>query len=194
MGHPERTMVTGAGLAGLRTIQALRERGYASRITLIGAEDRPPYDRPPLSKKVLTDGVDPSLHADFAALDVDFRPGEIATSLDGTTLCTNHGEYPWDSLVVATGAVPVALPGPGPQRFLRTLDDALALRAMFRPGLRLAIVGAGWIGAELATAASAPKPARLPPRGTPAPESNCAPGPRWSRSPPAAWHWQAAAG
>jgi 3-phenylpropionate/trans-cinnamate dioxygenase ferredoxin reductase component len=56
---------------------------------------------------------------------------------------------------VATGAVPVALPGPGPQRFLRTYDDALALRALLRPGLRLAIVGAGWIGAEVATAAAA---------------------------------------
>ena len=135
-------------------MQALRERGYAGRITLIGAENRPPYDRPPLSKKVLTDGVDPSLHADFASLGVDFRPAETATGLDGTSLLTTHGAYPWDSLVVATGAAPVALPGPGPQRFLRTLDDALALRALFRPGLRLAIIGAGWIGAELATAAA----------------------------------------
>ncbi len=153
--YPERTLVTGAGLAGLRTVQALRERGYAGRITLIGAEDRPPYDRPPLSKKVLTDGVDPSLHADFAALGVDFRPGETATGLAEAALLTTRGKCPFDCLVVATGAVPVALPGPGPQRFLRTLDDALALRGLLRPGLRLAIVGAGWIGAELATAAAA---------------------------------------
>ncbi|WP_300602936.1 FAD-dependent oxidoreductase [Trebonia sp.] len=155
MHDPERTLVTGAGLAGLRTVQALRERGYAGRITLIGAEDRPPYDRPPLSKRVLTDGVDPSLHADFAALGVDFRPGETATGLAEAAVVTNRGTYPFDRLVLATGAVPVALPGPGPQRFLRTLDDALALRGLLRPGLRLAIVGAGWIGAELATAAAA---------------------------------------
>jgi NADPH-dependent 2,4-dienoyl-CoA reductase/sulfur reductase-like enzyme len=139
----------------------LRKRGYAGRITLIGAEQRPPYDRPPLSKKVLTDGAPfagstgPSLQADFAALDVNFRPGETATGLEAPVLATNRGKYSFDYLVVATGAVPAALPGPGPQRFLRTYDDALALRALLRPGLRLAIVGAGWIGAEVATAAAA---------------------------------------
>jgi NADPH-dependent 2,4-dienoyl-CoA reductase/sulfur reductase-like enzyme len=157
MNGPERTVVTGAGLAGFRTVEELRARGYTGRITLVGAEDRPPYDRPPLSKKVLTDGVDPSLRADFAALDADFRPGETAEGLapGEATLVTNRGKHSFDHLVLATGAVPVALPGPGPQRFLRTYDDALALRALLRPGLRLAIVGAGWIGAELATAAAA---------------------------------------
>jgi 3-phenylpropionate/trans-cinnamate dioxygenase ferredoxin reductase component len=148
-------VVAGAGLAGLRTCAELRERGFTGPITLIGAETRPPYDRPPLSKKVLTDGVDPSLQADFGALEVDFRPGEAATGMDAEALITSRDKYPYDRLVLATGAVPVALPGPGPQRFLRNYDDALALRALFRPGLRLAIVGAGWIGAELATAAAA---------------------------------------
>jgi len=149
--------VAGAGLAGFRTAEELRTRGYAGRITLIGAERQPPYDRPPLSKKVLTDGINPSLHADFTALDVDFRPGETATGLEArdAALITDHGRYSFDHLVVATGSVPVALPGPGRQRFLRTYDDALALRALLRPGLRLAIVGAGWIGAEVATAAAA---------------------------------------
>jgi NADPH-dependent 2,4-dienoyl-CoA reductase/sulfur reductase-like enzyme len=155
MADDGRVLVAGAGLAGLRTVTALRERGFAGRITLIGAETRPPYDRPPLSKKVLTDEVDPSLHADFAGLDVAFRPGETATSLEPGVLVTDRARYPYDHLVLATGAAPVALPGPGPQRFLRTYDDALALRALLRPGLRLAVVGAGWIGAELATAAAA---------------------------------------
>jgi 3-phenylpropionate/trans-cinnamate dioxygenase ferredoxin reductase component len=138
-------------------VEELRVRGYSGRITLVGAEDRPPYDRPPLSKKVLTDGVDPSLRADFAALDADFRPGETAVGLapGEAALVTDRGKHSFDHLVLATGAVPVALPGPGRQRFLRTYDDALALRALLRPGLRLAIVGAGWIGAELATAAAA---------------------------------------
>ena len=175
MSFPERTVVTGAGVAGFRVVEELRRRGYSGQITLIGAEDRPPYDRPPLSKKVLTDGIDPSLRADFKALDVDFRPGETAIALESPQaappvpaapaasraarasaliLVTNRDNYPCDHLVVATGAVPVALSGPGRQRFLRTYDDALALRALFRPGLRLAIVGAGWIGAELATAAA----------------------------------------
>jgi NADPH-dependent 2,4-dienoyl-CoA reductase/sulfur reductase-like enzyme len=151
-----RVVVAGAGLAGLRTAGELRARGYAGRITLIGAEARPPYDRPPLSKKVLTDeAVDPSLRADFGALEVDFRPDEAATGIDAATLVTNRGSYPFDHLVLATGAVPVALPGIGRQRFLRSYDDALTLRGLLRPGLRLAIVGAGWIGAELATAAAA---------------------------------------
>ena len=172
MSYPERTVVTGAGLAGFRTVEELRRRGYSGQLTLIGAEDRPPYDRPPLSKRVLTDGIDPSLNADFASLDVDFRPGETAVALEApapaaaaspaparpareSALITNRDKYPFDHLVLATGSVPVTLPGPGPQRVLRTYDDALALRALLRPGLRLAIVGAGWIGAELATAAAA---------------------------------------
>jgi NADPH-dependent 2,4-dienoyl-CoA reductase/sulfur reductase-like enzyme len=150
-----RVVVAGAGLAGLRTAEELRAAGADGPITLIGAETRPPYDRPPLSKKVLTEtGLDPSLKADFAALDVDFRPGEAAVRLAGTTLVTSRGEYPFDHLVLATGALPVTLPGPGRQRVLRSYDDALALRELLRPGLRLAIVGAGWIGAELATAAA----------------------------------------
>jgi 3-phenylpropionate/trans-cinnamate dioxygenase ferredoxin reductase component len=148
-------VVAGAGLAGLRTAAELRERGFTGQITLIGAETRPPYDRPPLSKKVLTDGVDPSLQADFGALEVDFRPGEAATGMDAETVATDRGKYAYDRLILATGAVPVALPGTGRQRFLRSYDDALALRALFRAGLRLTIVGAGWIGAELATAAAA---------------------------------------
>jgi 3-phenylpropionate/trans-cinnamate dioxygenase ferredoxin reductase component len=149
-------VVVGAGLAGLRTITELRERGFTGYITLIGAETWPPYDRPPLSKKVLIEdhAIDPSLQADFGALDVDFRPAEAATGMDAVTVSTGRGKYPFDHLVLATGAVPVALPGPGRQRFLRSYDDALALRGLLRPGLRLAIVGAGWIGAELATAAA----------------------------------------
>ena len=142
-------------LSGLRTAEELRARGFAGPVTLIGAEARPPYDRPPLSKKVLTEpDLDPSLKADFAALEVDFRPDEAATGL-GDELITSRGAYPFDHLVLATGALPVALPGDGRQRFLRTYDDALALRDLLKPGLRLAIVGAGWIGAELATAAAA---------------------------------------
>jgi NADPH-dependent 2,4-dienoyl-CoA reductase/sulfur reductase-like enzyme len=157
MSYPERTVVTGAGLAGFRTVEELRRRGYSGQLTLIGAEDRPPYDRPPLSKRVLTDGIDPSLNADFASLDADFRPGETAVAVEASAakLITNRDKYAFDHLVIATGSVPVTLPGPGPQRVLRTYDDALALRALLRPGLRLAIVGAGWIGAELSTAAAA---------------------------------------
>ncbi len=148
--------MVGAGLAGLRTVTELRERGCTSHITLIGAETWPPYDRPPLSKKLLIEdqAIDPSLQADFGALEVDFRSAETATGMDAAAVSTSCGRYAFDRLVLATGAFPVALPGPGRQRFLRSYDDALALRELLRPGLRLAIVGAGWIGAELATAAA----------------------------------------
>ncbi len=149
-------MIVGAGLAGLRTLEELRSRGYAGAVTLLGAEARPPYDRPPLSKGLLAGLVDDTtLRDDLSALGADVRLGEPATGLDGGVVRTECGEYAYDRLVLATGAVPLPLPGPGPQRLLRTLDDAISLRAVLRPGLRLAIVGAGWIGAEVATVAAA---------------------------------------
>ncbi len=149
-------VVAGGGLAGLRTVEELRARGYKGTVTLCGAERHPPYDRPPLSKQLLTgERDDTTLDADLAALGVDLRLGEAATGLAGGVLRTGGGEYPFDRLVVATGAAPIALPGDGTQWFLRTIDDALRLREAFRPGLRLAVIGAGWIGAELSTAAAA---------------------------------------
>jgi NADPH-dependent 2,4-dienoyl-CoA reductase/sulfur reductase-like enzyme len=151
----ERVVIAGAGLAGLRTAEELRSRGFPGAITMVGAERRPPYDRPPLTKKFMTGELDDTtLAADPAALGLDLRLGEAATSLGGAVLRTDRGEYPFDVLVVATGASPAGLPGSGRQRFLRTVDDALELRAALRPGTRLAVVGAGWIGAELATSAA----------------------------------------
>src|SRR5262249_5084007 len=76
-----------------------------------------------------------------------------ATALRDGVLETTAGELPFDGLVIATGATPIRLPGEGPQRVIRTIDDARALRAGLRPGAHIAIVGAGWIGAEVATAA-----------------------------------------
>ncbi len=163
---PERVVVAGGGLAGLRTVEELRARGYAGEVTLVGAETRPPYDRPPLSKRLMAGELaDTTLREDLGALGVTLRLGETATGFEpaaadpagrrpGGVLRTDRGEHPYDRLVLATGAAPVGLPGTGPQRFLRTLDDALALRELLRAGLRLVIVGAGWIGAELATAAA----------------------------------------
>jgi len=150
-------VIAGAGLAGLRTVEQLRERGFGGDITLIGAETRPPYDRPPLSKKLMAGVIDDtSLPFDPGALALTARLGEAACGLeDGVLRTDTGGAYPFDALVLATGSEPVRLPGPGAQRTLRTLDDALALRALLRPGLRLAIAGAGLIGAELATAAVA---------------------------------------
>jgi 3-phenylpropionate/trans-cinnamate dioxygenase ferredoxin reductase subunit len=156
MVRTEQVVIAGAGLAGLRTAEELRSRGYQGGIVMIGAERRPPYDRPPLTKKFMTGQLDDTtLAADMGALGVDLRLGERAAGLDSGVLRTDLGEYPFGALVVATGAAPVRLPGPGPQRVLRTLDDAAALRSALAGGIRLAVVGAGWIGAELATAARA---------------------------------------
>lgn len=154
MTEPGNVVVVGAGLAGLRAVEELRANGYGGGVTLIGAEERPPYDRPPLSKKVmLGEFDDTSLRADMASLGADLRLGEAAVELADGVLRTDAAEYAWDALVLATGATPVRLPGSGEQHVLRTADDALALRELLRPGIRLTIVGAGWIGAELATAA-----------------------------------------
>jgi 3-phenylpropionate/trans-cinnamate dioxygenase ferredoxin reductase subunit len=152
----EQIVVAGAGLAGLRTVEELRAAGYQGAVTMIGAENRPPYDRPPLSKQLMAGTVDDtSLRPELDSLDVTLRLGERAVGLDDGVLHADGGDYSFDHLVIATGARPVALPGPGPQRFLRTADDALDLRARLTPGTRLVIIGAGWIGAELATAAAA---------------------------------------
>jgi NADPH-dependent 2,4-dienoyl-CoA reductase/sulfur reductase-like enzyme len=161
MTDPEHVVVAGAGLAGLRTIEELRGRGYAGRVTLVGAEARLPYDRPPLSKKLMTGELDDTtLRPDLDALDVQARLAESAVGLSDGVLATKSaagdaGRYDFDALVLATGAHPVTLPGNGRQHVLRTLDDALELRPRLRPGVALAIIGAGWIGAELATAAVA---------------------------------------
>jgi 3-phenylpropionate/trans-cinnamate dioxygenase ferredoxin reductase subunit len=123
---------------------------------MLGAESHPPYDRPPLSKKLMMGELDStSLDTDAAALRLDLRLDEAATGLAGRAVRSERGEYRFDRLIVATGAAPVRLPGPGRQHVLRTLDDALDIRARLQPGTRLAIVGLGWIGAELATAAVA---------------------------------------
>jgi 3-phenylpropionate/trans-cinnamate dioxygenase ferredoxin reductase component len=155
MTEPARVVVVGAGLAGLRVSEELRARGYQGALTLIGAEHRLPYDRPPLSKKMMIGEIDDtSLRPDMESLAVDVRLGETAVELGHQIVRTDAAEYEWDAAVLATGAVPVRLPGDGPQRVLRTADDALALRALLQTGIRLVIVGAGWIGAELATAAT----------------------------------------
>jgi NADPH-dependent 2,4-dienoyl-CoA reductase/sulfur reductase-like enzyme len=155
MTGPGHIVVVGAGLAGLRTIEELRGRDYAGQVTLVGAEARLPYDRPPLSKKLMTGELDDTtLRRDLDSLDVQVRLAERAVALADRVLATDGGEYAFDALVLATGASPVTLPGDGRQHVLRTVDDALDLRKLLTPGTALAIVGAGWIGAELATAAA----------------------------------------
>ena len=153
--YPARVVVAGAGLAGLRTIEELRGRGYEGAVTLVGAEQRLPYDRPPLSKKLMMGALDDTtLRTELESLAVEVRLGERATGLGDGVLTTDAGRILFKTLVLATGANPVTLPGQGRQHVLRTVDDALELRQLLTPGTALAIVGAGWIGAELATAAA----------------------------------------
>ncbi len=153
-------MVVGGGLAGVRAAEALRKHGYEGALTMVGAERHRPYDRPPLTKAVLKGETDfPALDTDLAALDVRVLAGERATALRlrpgrGGTLATTAGDLDFDGLVIATGATPVRMPGDGPQHVIRTLDDALEVRAGLAPGARVVIVGAGWIGAEVATTAA----------------------------------------
>jgi NADPH-dependent 2,4-dienoyl-CoA reductase/sulfur reductase-like enzyme len=156
--RPARVVVVGGGLGAARTIAQLRRRGYDGEVVLLCAEDRPPYDRPPLSKAVLAgEKNDTALRFDTAELRVHLRLGTSATGLDlaRRVVRTGSGDVPFDRLVLATGARPVRLPGPGAQLTLRTLEDALALRARLVPDARVVLIGASWIGAEVATAALA---------------------------------------
>ncbi|MER8087095.1 FAD-dependent oxidoreductase [Streptomyces sp. NPDC094048] len=148
-------------MAGVQTAVALREQGFTGPVTLIGAEPHQPYDRPPLSKAVLLGEAEGSaFDVDFEALDIDLRLGcEVTGVRPGAhELDTPSGPVPYDVLVVATGAEPIVLPGtegvPG-VHLLRTLDDAARLRPVLDERHGVVVVGAGWIGAEFATAARA---------------------------------------
>ncbi|WP_329563448.1 NAD(P)/FAD-dependent oxidoreductase [Kitasatospora sp. NBC_01266] len=150
----DRVVVVGAGLAGAQCAVALREGGWRGPLSLVGEEPHRPYDRPPLSKNVLLGKADrTAFELDWDELDVRLLTGRRATGLTPGTLHTEAGELPYDRLVIATGAAPVRLPGDDAARVLRTIDDSLALRAVLRPDAHLVLVGAGWIGAETATAA-----------------------------------------
>ncbi|MFD9463079.1 NAD(P)/FAD-dependent oxidoreductase [Streptomyces sp. NPDC060027] len=154
-----RVVVVGAGMAGVQTAVALREQGFTGTVTLIGAEPHQPYDRPPLSKAVLLGKAEGSaFDIDFEALDIELRLGRAALGVrpGDHELDTEGGPVPYDVLVVATGAEPIRLPGaegvPG-VHLLRTLDDAERLRPVLAQQHDIVVVGAGWIGAEFATAA-----------------------------------------
>ncbi|MGW1022434.1 NAD(P)/FAD-dependent oxidoreductase [Streptomyces sp. NPDC002577] len=146
-------------MAGVQTAVALREQGFGGEITLIGAEPHQPYDRPPLSKAVLLGKAEGSaFDIDFEALGLELHLGREVTGLRPADheLDTQQGPVPYDVLVVATGAEPIQPPGaegvPG-VHLLRTLDDAERLRPVLAEQHDIVVVGAGWIGAEFATAA-----------------------------------------
>jgi NADPH-dependent 2,4-dienoyl-CoA reductase/sulfur reductase-like enzyme len=157
-----RLVVVGASLAGLRAVEAVRRDGFDGEVTLVGAEEHLPYDRPPLSKEYLVadESPDPRYReeATFAGdLDVELLLGTPASALDtaARTLTVGDRTVSYDGLVIATGAHARTLPGTegiAGVHTVRTLDDAIALRAALRGGARrLTVVGAGFIGSEVAS-------------------------------------------
>ena len=161
MARLETIAVVGGSLAGLRGAEALRRLGYEGRLVLVGEEPHRPYDRPPLSKELLRGEREPEAIAlskpeSFDALELELHLGRRATGLDpkARSLCLDDGEtISFDGLLIATGAAPRRLPGTPALdgiHVLRSLDEALALRADLARGPRVAVVGAGFIGAEVA--------------------------------------------
>ncbi|MER6358427.1 FAD-dependent oxidoreductase [Streptomyces sp. NPDC001634] len=150
-------VIVGAGAAGVHSAVALRERGYAGSVTLIGGEPHRPYDRPPLSKAVLRGQGRPDdvvFGIDFEGLGIQVESGRTALGLrpGERQLLTSRGDLTYETLVLATGADPVRLPGDG-THVLRTLGDAERLRGVLDERRDVVVVGAGWIGAEFTTAA-----------------------------------------
>ncbi|MCP2256479.1 NADPH-dependent 2,4-dienoyl-CoA reductase, sulfur reductase [Streptoalloteichus tenebrarius] len=164
MSAPGHVLVVGASVGGLTTAESLRRRGFTGRLTLLDAEPRQPYDRPPLSKQVLA-GVWPPERVPLrqpetlSALDAEFLLGDPAAGLDVAerTVHTVGGRVlTADVVVVATGLRPRTLPGQAGLagvHVLRTLDDAMALRADLLRCARLVVVGDGVLGAEIAASA-----------------------------------------
>jgi 3-phenylpropionate/trans-cinnamate dioxygenase ferredoxin reductase component len=156
-------VVAGAGLAGTRCAETLRAEGYEGRLTVLGAEPVPPYERPALSKEFLA-GMKPVAQlllrppAFWAERRIELHVGDPVEGVDlgSRVVVTISGAlYAWDALVVATGAQPRRLPFavPASVHMLRTLADAIALHEALVPGAHLAIVGGGFVGAEVASTA-----------------------------------------
>lgn len=158
-------VVIGAGLAGATAVTELRAQGYAGQLTLVGAEPHLPYERPPLSKGILLGTVQPDeahVHPEQWYRDhaVDLRTGTAVSAIDrsGHRILVGEEAIPYDALILATGATPRRLSWVdqmGPVHTLRTVEDSLRLREVLRPGATVRIIGAGWIGLEVAAAARA---------------------------------------
>ncbi|HWD52351.1 MAG TPA: FAD-dependent oxidoreductase [Acidimicrobiales bacterium] len=157
-------LVVGASLAGMRAAEEIRHLGHTGEVVIIGEEIHPPYDRPPLSKQFLAGKWDVErIHhhtpEKLDALGLEFRLGSRAVGLDTgdrTVSCDDGSRVHYDGLIIATGAKPRCLPGTedfAGVRTLRTLDDSAGLRddlARLGEGVRLLVIGAGFIGAEVA--------------------------------------------
>jgi 3-phenylpropionate/trans-cinnamate dioxygenase ferredoxin reductase subunit len=161
----ERVVVIGGGQAGARAAQAMRVAGYSGVLTIVAEETHPPYQRPPLSKAALVagEGIERvRIHAPeyYGKSNVEVIAGNPARAIDReacTVELADGRKLPYDRLLIATGARVrrIAVPGSdkGGVLYLRTLDDALALRQRLVPGARVVVIGGGFIGLEVAASA-----------------------------------------
>src|SRR4051812_27538439 len=159
-----RIVVVGGGLAGGTAVTEIRERGFDGSVVLLGQEPHVPYERPPLSKGYLM-GNDPLEQAFvheqpwYADHDVDLRLGTPVSGIDlsAKTVTVGDEALDFDKLLLATGCSPRRLPAADesrvPVHYLRTIEDSERIRAALQPGTRVGIIGAGWIGLEVASAA-----------------------------------------
>jgi NADPH-dependent 2,4-dienoyl-CoA reductase/sulfur reductase-like enzyme len=159
-------VVIGGGLAGAKAVETLREEGFGGRVVLLAGEDRLPYERPPLSKGYLL-GKEPAENSQvhnaswYVAHEIDLRLNAWTTAIDtaANTVTLEEGDVlSYDKLLLATGAYPRKLRVPyaadAPLHYLRTLGSSERLRDALRPGgQRVVVVGGGWIGLEVASAA-----------------------------------------
>ncbi len=158
-------VIVGAGLAGARTAEGLREAGYDGEVVLLGAEEHRPYDRPPLSKDYLQgatdqDGVFIQSAEWYGEHGVDLRTGTAVAAIDraaAEVVLADGERIGYERLVLATGSSARRLPVPGAELdgvlHLRTFDDSERLRAGILSASRIAVIGGGWIGLEVAAAA-----------------------------------------
>jgi len=157
----ESLTIIGAGEAGTRAALHLRERGWDGEIVLIGQEPHTPYERPPLSNAVLTEGISPPLLSSaeqLQKLQIRFLQGSQVAEIDRQShrlRLQNDESLPYDKLLLATGASARRLTCSGSEHalVLRNLDEALAFRSLLVPGKHLILIGAGFIGLELAASA-----------------------------------------
>lgn len=155
MQHTFDYLIIGAGMAGEAAAQAIRESDAQATIALLGAEAHPPYDRPPLSKALWKDGKVADIWRPIDKARATLQLGRRAVSIDRSARVVRDDagdDWHYGKLLLATGGAPRTLPfGTGFIHY-RTYDDYLRLRAMVKPGARIAVIGGGFIGSEIAAA------------------------------------------